>query len=138
MASPWAIYSAAKLEIGDGRIVLSATSFEMRLFTELSNCDDDTLTLLDQVSDEVEAINGYQPYPLHTVLFIDPVRLSADPPAAMWTAQGGPITGARFAVINTTPGRRLLCRSILSPAAGLVEQDHVLSVNASPILRLTS
>ena len=146
-AGAWTVYNEAKKYIGNATINLSATVFRITLHTSASNANTATLSIFNELTNEVSEANGYSSSGKAMTNEVWTVGASAgqykfDADDVFWSASGGAISNVKFAVIwlsaATSATRRLLCRSQLSTSQFSISSGNrmTIQVNASGILTL--
>lgn len=103
-ASQWFLYNSFRRYMGDGTINLDSDTFRMALFTSAANVDNDTLSVLGSLINEVTSGNGYirGGKTLAGVTWSTGASAGVmvfDCSATVWSASGGPIADVRYAVI---------------------------------------
>lgn len=137
-AGAWVIYNEAKKYLATGALNLSG-QFRMGLYTSASNAATLTLSTLSELTNEVTEANGYSSSgkalaeTFGTGASASEFRFDAT--AVIWTATGGNIANAKFAVIwasGASAGvRKLLCHSQLSTAQFTITTGNTLTVTPS-------
>lgn len=146
-AGAWAVYNESKKKIGNGTISLASTVYRMTLHTSASNANTATLSIYNEVNNEVTEANGYSSSGKAMTNEVWTVGASAgqykfDADDVFWSANGGAISNVKFAVIAlsaaASANRHLLCRSQLSTAQFSISAGNRLTIqmNASGILTL--
>lgn len=146
-AGAWAVYNTAKKKIGNGTLSLAATVFRMTLHTSASNANTATLSVYNQLDNQVTEANGYSSSGKSLTGEVWTVGASAgqykfDADDVFWSANGGAISNIKIAAIwlsaAASAGRHLLCRSVLSTSQFSISTGNRLTVqmNVSGILTL--
>ena len=146
-AGAWTVYSEAKKYIGNGTISLAATVYRMTLHTSASNANTATLSIYNELDNEVTEANGYSSSGKAMTGEVWTVGASAgqykfDMDDVFWSANGGAISNIKFAVLAlsaaASSGRKLLCRSQLSTSQFSISSGNrlTLAMNASGVLTL--
>lgn len=142
----WAVYNEAKKYIGNATLSL-AGAFRISLHTSASNANTATLSIQNQLDNEVSEANGYSSSGKTLANEAWTVGASAgqykfDADDVFWSANGGAISNIKFAVLwvsaAASANRKLLCRSQLSTSQFSVSTGNRLTIamNASGILTL--
>ena len=146
-AGAWTVYNEAKKYIGNSTISLAATVYRITLHTSASNAATATLSIYNELTNEVAEGNGYSSSGKALTSEVWTVGASAgqykfDADDVIWTATGGSIANIKFAVIwlsaASSASRRLLCRSTLTSSQFTLSTGNTLTLqmNASGILTL--
>lgn len=146
-AQAWSVYNRAKQKIGNGVIDLSATTYRISLYKSSSNFATFTLTLQNELTNELTEANGYSSSGKAMANEVWTVGASAkqykfDADDVVWTASGGNITSIKAAVIwvsaAASANRHLLCFSSLTSSEFTLSSGNTLTVqvNASGLLTL--
>jgi hypothetical protein len=146
-AGAWTVSNAAKKKIGNGTLSLAATAFRITLHTSASNANTATLSIYNELDNQVTEANGYSSSGKAMTGEVWTVGASAgqykfDADDVVFSASGGTIANIKFAVIsNTSAGAsgKLLCRSQLTSSQFTLADGNTLTIamNASGILTLT-
>jgi hypothetical protein len=120
-AGPWTLYKRFRKYLGDGSVQTDGT-FRISLYTSASNAADTTLSIISQLSGEVQEGNGYSSSGralTHTwTTGASAAEFQFAASAAIWTPMGGPIPNIKFAVIwasgASAGAQKLVCYSQLS------------------------
>lgn len=145
-AGAWTVYNEAKKYIGNGTLSL-AGAFRISLHTSASNANTATLSIQNELDNEVAEANGYSSSGKALANEAWTVGASAgqykfDADDPFWSANGGTIPNIKFAVIwvsaASSASRKLLCRSQLSSSQFTISAGNrlTLQMNASGILTL--
>ena len=143
----WALYNEAKKKIGNGTLSLASAAFRITLHTSASNANTATLSIYNELDNQVTEANGYSSSGKALTGEVWTVGASAgqykfDADDVVWTATGGTIPNIKFAVIwisaAASASRFLLCRSQLSTAQFTLSTGNTLTIqmNASGIITL--
>jgi hypothetical protein len=143
----WTVYNEAKKYIGNGTISLAATVYRMTLHTSASNANTATLSIYNELTNEVTEANGYSSSGKAMTGETWTVGASAgqyrfDMDDVFWSANAGTISNVKFAVLwlsaAASASRRLLCRSQLSTSQFSISAGNRLTIamNASGVLTL--
>jgi hypothetical protein len=146
-AGAWTVYNEAKKYIGNATLSLAATVFRMTLHTSASNANTATLSVYNELDNQVTEANGYSSSGKAMTSEVWTVGASAgqykfDADDVFWSANGGTIPNVKFAVIwlsaAASSGRKLLCRSQLSTSQFTISTGNRMTIqmNASGILTL--
>lgn len=146
-ASAWAVYNEAKKYIGNGTISLASTAYRMTLHTSASNANTATLSIYNELDNQVTEANGYSSSGKAMTGEVWTVGASAgqykfDMDDVFWSANGGSISNIKFAVLwlsaAASASRKLLCRSQLSTSQFSISTGNRLTIamNASGVLTL--
>lgn len=146
-AGAWTVYNEAKKYIGNGTISLAATVFRMTLHTSASNANTATLSIYNELDNQVSEANGYSSSGKAMANEIWTVGASAgqykfDADDVFWSANGGNIANVKFAVIwlsaAASANRKLLCRSQLSTSQFTISSGNRMTIqmNSAGILTL--
>lgn len=137
-AGAWTFYNEFKRYLGSGDAQLDG-QFRISLFTSASNAATATLSIISEVTNEVTEANGYSSSGKALVetwgtgASASEVRFDAT--AVIWTATGGNISNAKFAVIwasgASAGARKLVCFSQLSTAQFTITTGNTLTVTPS-------
>ncbi len=147
-ALAWTVYNRAKQKIGNTVIDLSATTYRISLYKSSSNFATLTLTLQNELTNELDETNGYSSSGRALANETWTTGASAsqyafDADDVIWTASGGNITSIKAAVIwvsaAASANRHLLCFSSLTSSEFTLSTGNTLTIqmNASGILTLT-
>ena len=147
-AQAWTVYNLAKKKIGNATIDLSATTYRISLYKSSSNFATLTLSVQNQLTNEVTEANGYSSSGKALANETWTVGASAqqyafDAVDVVWTATGGNITSIKGAVIwvsaAASANRHVLCFSSLTSSEFTLSSGNTLTIqmNASGILTLT-
>lgn len=145
--SAWAPYNTARKYIGNGTINLAATVFRMTLHTSASNANTATLSIYNQLTNEVAEANGYSSSGKAMANEVWTVGASAgqykwDMDDQFWSANAGAIANIKTAVLwlsaAASAGRKLVCRSQLSTSQFSISAGNRLTIqmNAAGVLTL--
>ncbi len=141
-ASAWTVFNNFRRVMANGVIAFETTNFDMHLFTTAAsaNINNDALTTLGSMSDEVVNGNGYLisgRLMAETWSDGDSVgqqRLSMAP--IIWTATGGTILAIRYALIvarNEDSGKNtanlVLMRAPLTTVQFTLQQGSTLTIS---------
>lgn len=146
-AGAWTVYNEAKKKIGNSTLNLAGTVFRMSLFQSTSNAATLTLSIFNEVTNEVADGNGYSTSGKAMTGEVWTVGRSAteykfDADDSVWTATGGAINSIKFAVIwvsaAASANRFVLCRSTLTTTQFNLSTGNTLTVqqHANGILLL--
>lgn len=146
-AGAWTVYNEAKKYIGNGTISLAATVYRITLHTSASNAATATLSIYNELTNEVAEGSGYSSSGKALTGEVWTVGASAgqykfDTDDVVWTATGGSIANIKFATIwlsaAASANRKLLCRSTLTSSQFTLSSGNTLTLqmNASGILTL--
>ncbi len=146
-AGAWTVYNEAKKYIGNATLNLSSSVFRVTLHTSASNANTATLSIYNELTNEVSEANGYSSSGKALSNEAWTVGTSAgqykfDADDFFWSANGGSISNIRFAVIwlsaASSAGRKLLCRSALSTSQFSISTGNrmTLQLNSDGILTL--
>lgn len=137
-AGAWTFYNEFKRYLGSGDAQLDG-QFRISLFTSASNAATATLSIISEVTNEVTEANGYSSSGKALVetwatgASASEVRFDAT--AVIWTATGGNIANAKFAVIwasgASAGARKLVCYSQLSTGQFTITTGNTLTVTPS-------
>jgi hypothetical protein len=138
-AGAFTFYNEAKKYLMSGDIDLNSATFRMGLYTSASNAATATISRHSEVTSEVTEANGYSSSgKALTVTWTAGASASEyrfDATAVIWTATGGNIANAKFAVIwiegASAGARKLLCYSQLSTSQFTVTTGNTLTVTPS-------
>jgi hypothetical protein len=139
-AGPWTLYNEAKKYIGGAEIDLDGANYRMSIFTSASNANTATLSTYSELTNEVAEQFGYSSSgkPLTGVTWAIGDSASEyrfDSTAVVWTATGGAIANAKFAVIwksgASAGARKLLARCQLSSSQFTIGINGTLTVTPS-------
>jgi len=139
-ASAWEFYNEFKHYMATADIDLSANIFRITLHTSASNADTDTLSIYNEVNNEVTEANGYSSSgkTLSATTWAQGASAKEqrfDSTAVVWTATGGNIANVRYAVVavsaGTSAARKLVCRAALSTAQFNVTDGNTLTITPS-------
>jgi len=149
-AQAWIIYNKFREYMADNTIDLDGDTFMLALFTSASNAAIATLSTRSQVTNEVSAANGYAAggKSLLGITWAEGASAGVmrfDATATIWSASGGSIVNAKFAVLyDLTTGasagvQRLVASSQLSTSQFTVTDGNTLTVtpSATGIFELT-
>jgi hypothetical protein len=147
-AGAWAVYNESKKKIGNGTISLASTVYRMTLHTSASNANTATLSIYNELDNQVTEANGYSSSGKAMTGEVWTVGASAgqykfDMDDTFWSANGGAISNIKFAALwlsaAASANRHLLCRSQLSTAQFSISSGNRLTIamNASGVLTLT-
>lgn len=133
-AGAWTFYNAAKKHLMDATLDLDAAGWRMSLYTSASNAATLTLSTLAAVTNQVAEQFGYSSSgkPMTGVTWgtgASATEMRFDSTAVVWTATGGSISAAKYAVI--WQGTLLLCYSQLSTTQFSVTSGNTLTVTPS-------
>jgi hypothetical protein len=146
-AGAWAVYNESKKKIGNGTISLAATVFRITLHTSASNANTATLSIYNELNNEVSEGNGYSSSGKALANEVWTVGASAgqykfDADDVVWTATGGAINNIKIAAIwlsaAASANRHLLCRSVLTSTQFNLSSGNTLTLqmNSAGILTL--
>jgi hypothetical protein len=139
-AGAWTFYNSARKHLADGVFDLDTATFRMALFTSASNAATLTLSTKSAVTSEVTEQFGYSSSgkPLTAVTWAAGASAKVmrfDSTAVVWSAAGGDIANAKFAVIfqagASAGARKLLCFSQLSTSQFTITSGNTLTVTPS-------
>lgn len=134
-AAAWLFYNTFKKKVGNGTIQLGVNVFKMQLHTSASNASTATLSTAASVTGEVANGNGYVTGGKSITAITWTTGASAseyrfDSTALIWSASGGNIANAKFAVVKNSAGA-LVAWSKLSTAQFTVTNGNTLTVTPS-------
>jgi hypothetical protein len=146
-AGAWTVYNEAKKYIGNGTISLAATVYRMTLHTSASNANTATLSIYNEVTNEVSEANGYSSSGKGMTNEVWTAGASAgqykfDMDDVFWSANAGTISNVKFAVLwlsaAASANRKLLCRSQLSTSQFSISSGNRLTIqmNSAGVLTL--
>jgi hypothetical protein len=146
-AGAWAVYNEAKKKIGNSTLSLAATAFRLTLHTSASNANTATLSIYNELDNQVAEGNGYSSSGKALTGEVWTVGASAgqykfDADDVVFTATGGTIPNIKFASIwisaAASANRFLLCRSQLTSSQFTLASGNTLTsaMNSSGILTL--
>lgn len=136
-AGAWTVYNEAKKYIGNATISLASTAFRLTLHTSASNANTATLSIYNELDNEVAEGNGYSSSGRALTTEIWTVGASAgqykfDTDDVVFTATGGAINNIKFAVIwlsaAASANRKLLCRSQLTTSQFNLSTGNTLTI----------
>lgn len=140
-AQAWSVYNKAKEYIGDNTIDLDAGGFRMALFKSTSNAATDTLSLYSQLTNQVDAGNGYtaggnqlSAETWTTGASAGEMRFDYFSSGTFWSCVTSSITSIQFAVIYlsvSAGGGPVLCYSSLSSSIFSVTPTNRLTISPS-------
>jgi hypothetical protein len=144
----WTFYNMFREYMADGTLDLDTTGWRIALFTSASNANTATLSIYNQINNEVASVTGYSTSgkTLSGVTWITGASAGVrrwDATATVWTATASPIANVRHAVIyksaGTSAGRKLVCYSTLSTAQFTISTGNTLTItpSATGIFELT-
>jgi hypothetical protein len=142
----WTVYNEAKKYIGNATISLAATVFRMTLHTSASNANTATLSIYNELDNQVSEANGYSSSGKAMTGEVWTVGASAgqykfDMDDVFWSANGGTISNIKFAVIwlsaAASANRKLLCRSQLSTSQFSISSGNRLTIQMNSLGVLT-
>lgn len=146
-AGAWTVYSEAKKKIGNATLNLASTAFRMTLHTSASNANTATLSIYNELDNQVAEANGYSSSGKALANEVWTVGASAgqykfDFDDVIWTATGGTIPNIKIAVVYlsaaASANRFLLCRSVLTTNQFTLASGNTLTIaiNAAGCLTL--
>jgi len=146
-AGAWAVYNESKKKIGNGTISLASTVYRMTLHTSASNANTATLSIYNELDNQVTEANGYSSSGKAMTGEVWTVGASAgqykfDMDDTFWSANGGTIANIKFAALwlsaAASANRHLLCRSQLSTSQFSISSGNRLTIamNSSGVLTL--
>jgi hypothetical protein len=136
-AGAWTVYNESKKKIGNGSISLASTVYRMTLHTSASNANTATLSIYNELDNQVTEANGYSSSGKAMTGEVWTVGTSAgqykfDMDDPFWSANGGSIANVKFAVLwlsaAASANRHLLCRSQLSTAQFSISTGNRLTI----------
>jgi hypothetical protein len=136
-AGAWTVYNEAKKKVGNGTLSLASTAFRLALFQSTSNFNTATLSIYNEVTNEVAEGNGYSSSGKALANETWTVGTSAgqyrfDCDDVVFTASGGTIPNIKGAVISisaaASANRFLLCRSTLTTAQFTLGTGNTLTI----------
>lgn len=147
-AQAWKLYNKAKRKIGSATLNLTSTAFRITLHTSASNFATATLTIYNELTNEVTEANGYSSSGKALTSEVWTVGASAgvykfDVGDPIWTATGGTIPNIKGAVIwisaAASASRFLLVRASLTSAQFTLASGNTLTLqmNSSGVFTMT-
>jgi hypothetical protein len=138
-AAAWLFYDTFKRYLGTNAITLPG-AFRMSLHTSASNASTKTLSIFNELDNEVTEANGYSSSGKAISAEAWTAGDSAgemrfDCTALVWTAAGGAIADVKFAVISqsaaASANRMLMCWSKLSTSQFSISSGNTLTITPS-------
>lgn len=140
-AGNWIAYNGFREYVGDGTVDMDNDTFKVQLHSSTYTPNAETHDTTTDLSNEVANGNGYTTggATLGSVTWTKSTTTvtfdSADP---TWTASGGNIGPARYAVINDTTANKLIAYCDLGEDVTTLDGNTLtLTINASGILTLS-
>jgi len=141
-AAAWAVYNKFKEYVMDNTIDIDGDIFMLALYTSASNAATTTLSLRSQITNEVANANGYSTGGKTASAPTWGTGASAgemrfDATATIWSASGGNIVDAKFAVLYdqstgaSAGAQKLIAQSQLSTAQFTITSGNTLTVTPS-------
>jgi hypothetical protein len=136
-AGAWLVYNEAKKKIGNGTLPLNSTAFRLTLHTSASNFNTATLSIYNELDNQVAEGNGYSSSGKALTNEVWTVGTSAgqykfDADDVVFTASGGTIPNIKGAVIwlsaAASANRFLLCRSTLTTTQFTLGTGNTLTI----------
>lgn len=141
-AQSFKIYNEAKRKIGAALLNLTSTAFRMTLHTSASNAATLTLSIYNELTNEVADANGYSSSGKALTGEVWTVGASAksykhDVDDVVWTGTGGTIPNIKFAVewlsAAASANRHLLCVASLTSAQFTLSQNNTLTLQINSL-----
>lgn len=139
--SAWGFYNKFKTYMADGTIDMDGTAFYMHLATSASNALTATLSVMSEITNECASANGYVTSGKAITGITWGQGASAgevrfDATATIWSASGGNISNAKFAIIRASSGAsvgtgKLVLVSKLSTSQFTITDGNTLTVTPS-------
>ncbi len=134
-ATAWLLYNKAKLNIGNGTIVLGTTAIKMKLTTSASNASTFTLSTFASISNEISARGGYVAGGRALASQTWAVGASAKQyrygaADLVFTASGSSLINVKFAALGVSGGKAL-CWSKLSTSPFTITSPNTLTVQVN-------
>lgn len=146
-AGAWKFYASTREKMGLGSFSYATGPFRVALFKSASNCTDETLSIFNQLTNEIASGNGYstsgRTLSAPTWLSVAAGTYRFDVSQWILTAGGGTIPAGRasadddikFAVVwvsaAASASRFLVCFSTLSTSAFNITDTNTLTITPS-------
>lgn len=136
-AQAWKVFNESKKKIGNTTINLAATTYRIALFQSSSNFATLTLSIYNELTNEVAELNGYSSSGKALTGEVWTVGASAgqymfDCGDPVWTGTGGSIANIKAAVISVSAAasanRHLLVRASLTSTQFTLASGNTLTL----------
>lgn len=141
-AQAWKLYNEAKKKIGNTTLNLAATAFRISLLTSASNFATATLSIFNELTNEIADGTGYSTSGKALTSEVWTVGASAgsykfDCDDPLWTATGGNIANIKGAVIwlsaAASANRFLLVRASLTSSQFTLSSGNTLTLQMNSL-----